>query len=88
MAGKRSNVAEVVGVLHDWQAGRSHGQMPRRWAWRVRLQRIVEVAEAAGLSTGGAPLSREEWAQRVPSCSRSGGRWRHSMGAPDALPPG
>lgn len=67
MAGRRWNVADVVEVLQHWQAGRSQRQMAATLGMgRVRVRHIVEAAEAAGLSPGGAALGREEWAQRVP----------------------
>lgn len=67
MAGRRFNVADVVEVLQHWQAGRSLRHLAGSLGMgRVRLRRIVAAAEAAGLSPGGPPLTREELAARVP----------------------
>ena len=67
MAGRRFNVADVVEVLQHWQAGRSLRHLAGSLGMgRVRLRRIIAAAEAAGLSAGGPPLSREELTARVP----------------------
>jgi transposase len=67
MAGRRFEVADVAAVLQHWQAGRSRRQLARSFGMgRNRVDRIVAVAEAAGLTPGGPPLSRPEWERRVP----------------------
>src|SRR5258708_38912297 len=67
MAGRRFDVADVAEVLQHWQAGRSRRQLARSFGMgRNRIDRIVAAAEAAGLSPGGPPLNRQQWAQRVP----------------------
>ena len=67
MAGRRFEVADVAAVLQHWQAGRSRRQLARSFGMgRNRIDRIVGVAEAAGLAPGGPPLSRPEWERRVP----------------------
>src|SRR5258708_31763230 len=67
MAGRRFDVADVAEVLQHWQAGRSRRQLARSFGMgRNRIDRIVAAAEAAGLSPGGPPLSRQQWGQRVP----------------------
>lgn len=68
MSGRRFNVAEVVEVLQHWQAGRSRRQLARSFGMgRNRIDRIIGVVEAAGLSPGGPSRSRAEWEQLVPA---------------------
>ena len=67
MAGRRFDVADVAAVLQHWQAGRSRRQLARSFGMgRNRIDRIIAVALAAGLTPGGPPLSAEEWRQKVP----------------------
>jgi transposase len=66
MAGRRFEVADVVEVLQLWQAGHSLRQLATSLGMgRVRLRQIVAAAEAAGLSPGGSPLTREQLAEVV-----------------------
>jgi hypothetical protein len=67
MFGRRFSVAEVAEVLQHWQAGKSRRELARSLGMgRNRIDVIVAVAEAAGLTPGGPLLSRQEWERRVP----------------------
>jgi transposase len=66
MAGRRFDVADVVEVLLRWQAGQSARWIARSLGMgRDRVRAIVARAESAGLTQGGAPLTREQWRERA-----------------------
>ncbi len=68
MAGRRFEVADAVEVLQHWQAGRSVRHLARSLGMgRDRVRHIIAAAEAAGLSPGGALLTRQTWEARVPT---------------------
>lgn len=57
---------DVVEVLQHWHAGRSKSQVAASLGVdRGTIRKYIVPAEAAGLAPGGAPLSREEWAELV-----------------------
>jgi len=67
MAGRRFEVADVAAVLQHWQAGRSRRQLARSFGMEGnRIDRIVGVAEAAGLPQVGRRSAGPEWERRVP----------------------
>ena len=80
MAGRRFEVADVAAVLQHWQAGRSRRQLARSFGMgRNRIDRIVGVAEAAGLAylglegvaeRGFVIHARERWGPPVGRANR------------------
>ena len=59
-------MVDVVELLRHWQAGDSVSQMARALGLdRKTVRKYAGRAEAAGMTPGGAPLSRAQWAERV-----------------------
>ena len=59
-------VADVVGMLQQWYAGRSLREISASLdVDRKTLRKYIGPAAAAGIAPGGQAKSREEWAELV-----------------------
>jgi transposase len=66
MARRMFAVVDVVELLRHWQAGDSVSQMARALGLdRKTVRKYAGRAQAAGMTPGGAPLSRAQWAEQV-----------------------
>ncbi len=66
MARRTFGVADVVGMLQHWYAGRSLREISASLdVDRKTLRKYIGPAAAAGIAPGGRAKSREEWAELV-----------------------
>lgn len=66
MARRSFAVVDLIEILIHWHAGRPKSEVARSLGVdRKTVRKYVGAAEAAGMSPGGPPLSRDEWGEKV-----------------------
>jgi transposase len=66
MARRSFDVIDVVEILQHWHAGRPKSVVASSLGVDAKtVRKYVRPAEEAGMTPGGAPLGRDEWAQLV-----------------------